>query len=64
MCHWFAEWQVAAALHDNCRALLVGKRTFGKVDVLCKVDLISIFLHSGQASNFLNVGLETRNVVF
>lgn len=23
--------QVAAALHDNCRALLVGKRTFGKV---------------------------------
>lgn len=23
--------QVAAALHDNCRALLVGRRTFGKV---------------------------------
>ncbi|PPR83601.1 hypothetical protein GOBAR_AA37118 [Gossypium barbadense] len=26
-CHWF---QVASALHDNCRAVLVGERTFGK----------------------------------
>lgn len=24
-------FQVASALHDNCRAVLVGKRTYGKV---------------------------------
>lgn len=27
-------FQVATALHDNCRAVLVGERTYGKVLIL------------------------------
>ncbi|BBH01060.1 Peptidase S41 family protein [Prunus dulcis] len=28
--HWWLQLQVASALHDNCRGVLVGERTFGK----------------------------------
>lgn len=42
--------QVASALHDNCRAVLVGEKTFGKVKILALIVLpsfysISLFVH-------------------